>query len=48
MLKVVSAVLQFGNVVFKKERNTDQAAMPENTGTLPYMSRSHLALLIRS
>lgn len=32
MLKVVSAVLQFGNVVFKKERNTDQASMPENTG----------------
>uniref|UniRef100_A0A673WEX4 Myosin-10-like n=1 Tax=Salmo trutta TaxID=8032 RepID=A0A673WEX4_SALTR len=29
---VVSAVLQFGNVVFKKERNTDQASMPENTG----------------
>uniref|UniRef100_A0A8C7DC67 Myosin heavy chain 10 n=1 Tax=Oncorhynchus kisutch TaxID=8019 RepID=A0A8C7DC67_ONCKI len=28
---VVSAVLQFGNVVFKKERNTDQASMPENT-----------------
>lgn len=32
MLKVVSAVLQFGNIVFKKERNTDQASMPENTG----------------
>ncbi|XP_061584550.1 myosin-10-like [Cololabis saira] len=31
MLKVVSAVLQFGNVVFKKERNTDQASMPDNT-----------------
>uniref|UniRef100_A0A672TD84 Myosin heavy chain 10 n=1 Tax=Sinocyclocheilus grahami TaxID=75366 RepID=A0A672TD84_SINGR len=31
MLKVVSAVLQFGNIVFKKERNTDQASMPENT-----------------
>uniref|UniRef100_A0AAQ6APH8 Myosin heavy chain 10 n=1 Tax=Amphiprion ocellaris TaxID=80972 RepID=A0AAQ6APH8_AMPOC len=28
---VVSAVLQFGNIVFKKERNTDQASMPENT-----------------
>ncbi len=34
MFKVVSAVLQFGNVVFKKERNTDQASMPENTGTV--------------
>uniref|UniRef100_F6QF55 Myosin, heavy chain 10, non-muscle n=1 Tax=Xenopus tropicalis TaxID=8364 RepID=F6QF55_XENTR len=31
MLKVVSAVLQFGNITFKKERNTDQASMPENT-----------------
>uniref|UniRef100_A0A8D3D093 Myosin-10 n=1 Tax=Scophthalmus maximus TaxID=52904 RepID=A0A8D3D093_SCOMX len=31
MLKVVSAVLQFGNILFKKERNTDQASMPENT-----------------
>lgn len=31
MLKVVSSVLQFGNVIFKKERNTDQASMPENT-----------------
>uniref|UniRef100_A0A8D3DQ38 Myosin-10-like n=1 Tax=Scophthalmus maximus TaxID=52904 RepID=A0A8D3DQ38_SCOMX len=28
---VVSAVLQFGNILFKKERNTDQASMPENT-----------------
>ncbi|KAG7266122.1 hypothetical protein CRUP_028124 [Coryphaenoides rupestris] len=31
MLKVVSSVLQFGNIVFRKERNTDQASMPENT-----------------
>ncbi|KAM4604324.1 myosin-10 isoform 1-T1 [Polymixia lowei] len=31
MLKVVSSVLQFGNIIFKKERNTDQASMPENT-----------------
>ncbi|XP_030236407.1 myosin-10 isoform X1 [Gadus morhua] len=31
MLKVVSAVLQFGNISFRKERNTDQASMPENT-----------------
>ncbi|XP_077314710.1 myosin-10 isoform X7 [Lithobates pipiens] len=31
MLKVVSSVLQYGNIVFKKERNTDQASMPENT-----------------
>uniref|UniRef100_A0A4W3JNU4 Myosin-9 n=1 Tax=Callorhinchus milii TaxID=7868 RepID=A0A4W3JNU4_CALMI len=31
MLKVVSCVLQFGNISFKKERNTDQASMPDNT-----------------
>merc|ERR1719357_1192082 len=31
MLKVVSSVLQFGNIVFKKERHTDQASMPDNT-----------------
>ncbi|XP_042581386.1 myosin-9-like isoform X1 [Cyprinus carpio] len=31
LLKVVSAVLQLGNMSFKKERNTDQASMPDNT-----------------
>ncbi|XP_018081713.1 myosin-10 isoform X7 [Xenopus laevis] len=31
MLKMVSAVMQFGNIVFRKERNTDQASMPDNT-----------------
>ncbi|XP_043936530.1 myosin-10-like isoform X2 [Protopterus annectens] len=31
MLRMVSAVLQYGNIVFKKERNTDQASMPDNT-----------------
>ncbi|XP_062284117.1 myosin-10 isoform X5 [Scomber scombrus] len=31
MLKVVSSVLQFGNIIFKKERNSDQASMPDNT-----------------
>ncbi|XP_068097119.1 myosin-10-like isoform X6 [Hyperolius riggenbachi] len=31
MLKMVSAVLQFGNIIFRKERNTDQASMPDNT-----------------
>ncbi|CAK8680338.1 unnamed protein product [Clavelina lepadiformis] len=31
MLKVVSAVLSFGNMEFKKERNSDQASMPDNT-----------------
>ncbi|XP_074873866.1 myosin-10-like isoform X6 [Carettochelys insculpta] len=31
MLRMVSAVLQFGNVAFRKERNSDQASMPDNT-----------------
>nr|XP_005307622.1 myosin-11 isoform X2 [Chrysemys picta bellii] len=31
MLKVVSSVLQLGNIIFKKERNTDQASMPDDT-----------------
>ncbi|XP_044138322.1 myosin-10-like isoform X3 [Bufo gargarizans] len=31
MLKMASAVLQFGNIIFRKERNTDQASMPDNT-----------------
>uniref|UniRef100_A0A8D3CIA1 Myosin-10-like n=1 Tax=Scophthalmus maximus TaxID=52904 RepID=A0A8D3CIA1_SCOMX len=37
---VVSAVLQFGNILFKKERNTDQASMPENTGKYPTSSQN--------
>lgn len=32
MLKVVASVLQLGNMSFKKERHTDQASMPDNTG----------------
>lgn len=32
MLKVVASVLQLGNLSFKKERHTDQASMPDNTG----------------
>ncbi|XP_067859325.1 myosin-11-like isoform X2 [Heptranchias perlo] len=31
ILKVVSSVLQLGNISFKKERSTDQASMPDNT-----------------
>ncbi|XP_023584806.1 myosin-9 isoform X1 [Trichechus manatus latirostris] len=31
MLRVISGVLQLGNIVFKKERNSDQASMPDNT-----------------
>ncbi|XP_044158662.1 myosin-11 isoform X3 [Bufo gargarizans] len=31
MMRVVSSVLQLGNIVFKKERNTDQASMPDDT-----------------
>lgn len=32
MLKVVSTVLQLGNMKFEKERNSEQATMPDNTG----------------
>ncbi|XP_077433098.1 uncharacterized protein myh14 isoform X6 [Vanacampus margaritifer] len=31
MLKVISAVLQFGNISFTKDKNHDQASMPDNT-----------------
>uniref|UniRef100_A0A3Q1G894 Myosin-11-like n=1 Tax=Acanthochromis polyacanthus TaxID=80966 RepID=A0A3Q1G894_9TELE len=31
MLKVVSTVLQLGNMKFEKERNSEQATMPDNT-----------------
>ncbi|XP_018419718.1 PREDICTED: myosin-11 isoform X3 [Nanorana parkeri] len=31
MMKVISSVLQLGNIVFKKERNTDQASLPDDT-----------------
>ncbi|XP_042279621.1 myosin-10 isoform X6 [Thunnus albacares] len=31
MLKVISSVLQFGNISFTKEKNQDQASMPDNT-----------------
>ncbi|XP_012588970.1 PREDICTED: myosin-14 [Condylura cristata] len=34
MMRMVSAVLQFGNIGIKKERNTDQASMPDNTASL--------------
>lgn len=34
MLKVVSTVLQLGNIKFEKERNSEQATMPDNTGNL--------------
>ena len=30
--KVVSAVLLFGNMSFKQERNSDQAILTDNTG----------------
>ncbi|XP_076121632.1 myosin-9-like isoform X2 [Alosa pseudoharengus] len=31
LLRVISSVLQLGNMSFKKERHTDQASMPDNT-----------------
>ena len=30
--KTISAVLLFGNMQFKQERNSDQATLPDNTG----------------
>ncbi len=32
LLKIVSAVLHLGNMSFKKERNSDQASMSDDTG----------------
>lgn len=32
MFKVVSTVLHLGNIKFEKERNSEQATMPDNTG----------------
>ena len=40
VFKVVSAVLQFGNMVFKKERNTDQAILPNNEGIAKSLENS--------
>lgn len=31
---MVSTVLQLGNVKFEKERNSEQATMPDNTGKI--------------
>lgn len=43
LLKVVSAVLHLGNIMFKKERNTDQASMLDDTGnTSPRHCNSHV------
>lgn len=47
LLKVVSAVLQLGNMSFKKERNSDQASLPDNTGTHIYgRSSTSLSFLL--
>lgn len=44
-LKVVSAVLQLGNMTFKKERHSDQASMPDDTGNTPSFPHTpHLSL----
>jgi len=32
--KTVSVVLLLGNMQFKQEKNSDQAVMPDDTGTL--------------
>ena len=31
LLRVISAVLQMGNMQFKQERNSDQATLPDDT-----------------
>lgn len=35
IMKVCSSVMQLGNIEFKKERNQEQATMPDNTGKTP-------------
>lgn len=46
MLKVVSSVLQLGNMSFKKERHTDQASMPDNTGKMEiFLQHTQLGLI---
>ena len=32
MLRVISAVLLFGNMKFQQDRKSDQATLPDNTG----------------
>lgn len=44
LLKVVSAVLQLGNMTFKKERHSDQASMPDDTGTHIYTNTRSLSI----
>lgn len=34
MLRVISAVLLFGNMKFQQDRKSDQATLPDNTGSL--------------
>lgn len=41
MLKVVSSVLQLGNIKFEKERNSEQATMPDNTGNFTKKTKKH-------
>ena len=36
--RTISAVLLFGNMMFKQERNSDQATLPDNTSTLNLIS----------
>jgi myosin protein heavy chain len=40
-MKVISAVLQLGNMSFKKERHSDQASMPDDTGTRTTLIHGH-------
>ncbi len=45
LLKVVSAGLQLGNMSFKKERNSDQASMLDDTG-FTFFINMHYKLII--
>lgn len=38
LLRVMSSVLQLGNMSFKKERHSDQASMPDDTGKHIFMA----------
>ena len=42
--RVTSAVLHFGNLKFKQERNTDQAVLPDNTCKTFFSLLSHISL----
>ena len=44
--RVASAVLHFGNLKFKQERNTDQAVLPDNTCKILFFSLLSTVLVL--